>query len=190
MKKEYGVEIWKEVTGLPARHRYEVSSNGNVRYSRADDKSVRYCTISTIKGHGYSFVDIELEGFLPSGKPKKRRIYLHRLVWSVFNGEIDMTTWIKHRNDDRTDNRLDNLEAEPKNNARGYHGGEMHHAAKLSWGDIEEMKSLREAGVSYCELARRYGVAECTVRKAVIGLAWVRPEVKLERDRERAKANG
>lgn len=188
MTKENGIEVWKELTGMPTRYRYEVSNQGHVRYSRDDDKTVRYCTISTIKGHGYSFVDVELRGYRSkSGNPKKRRIYLHRLVWLVFHGAIDMTKWIKHKNDDRTDNRLDNLECLPKVQARGYHGGEMHHAAKLSWSDIEEMKSLRSAGISYCELAKRYGVAECTARKAVIGLAWVRPDMKMVRDQEQAR---
>jgi hypothetical protein len=51
--------------------------------------------------------------------------------------------------------------------------GEQHGSAKLDWPKVREVRRLRLEGVSMYALARRYGVAENTIRAIVLGRTWV-----------------
>ena len=59
-------------------------------------------------------------------------------------------------------------------NAGGYRVGETHHRAKLKDADIELIHYLREAGLSYAEIASKFddgtlGVSKSTVRDVCSG---------------------
>ncbi|CAB4161275.1 hypothetical protein UFOVP728_39 [uncultured Caudovirales phage] len=58
-------------------------------------------------------------------------------------------------------------------NARGYRIGESHHRAKLSEEDVFLILSLRAAGLSYGEIARKWDdgvtISKSTVRDICLG---------------------
>ena len=68
-----------------------VTSNGEVYSKTRKYKCTRFL-------NGYVFVTIN-----------KKDVYVHRLVWETFNGEIPKGMEIDHINTVRTDNRLENL---------------------------------------------------------------------------------
>lgn len=50
--------------------------------------------------------------------------------------------------------------------------GVEHHAAKLDPDKVREARKLHSFGWSYAALARRYGVFETPIKRAVLGLTW------------------
>lgn len=76
-----------------------VTKSGLVyRYNSKQDKLV-LCKLRSNKGY-------MLVGF---SKHKKTNVYVHRLVWETFMGEIPKGYQIDHINTIRDDNRLENL---------------------------------------------------------------------------------
>lgn len=87
-------EIWKDVPGYEGR--YEVSNIGNVRNPRKTLKK-------SVKWNGYEFV-----GLLTQRKVKLK--YVHRLVWEAFNGPISEGLEVNHKDENKLNNTLENLE--------------------------------------------------------------------------------
>lgn len=99
-------EIWKPVKGNEDTH--EVSNYGNLRSKSHNvlnrGSGYRYDIEgkplkTTQAGNGYMVVNI-----------KRSTLYVHRLVAEAFIGDIPAKMDINHKNGDRTDNRVDNLE--------------------------------------------------------------------------------
>jgi hypothetical protein len=86
------MEIWKEII-----EGYEVSNEGVINGIRKKD-------IGSVKQDGYKLVWLKGIGFK----------YVHRIVWEAFNGTIPRDKEINHKNGNKADNRLDNLELTSK----------------------------------------------------------------------------
>ena len=105
----------------------------------------------------------------------------HRLVWRHFNGPIPVGLVINHRNGDKADNRLANLEVvTPSENARHAtrilgvgrctdQNGMMNHAAKLTTDQVWAIRARRAAGERLTSIAADYGIAMQTVSKLARG---------------------
>ena len=108
-------EIWKPVLGYEGL--YEVSNYGRVKsvgrvFSvESETQCTNYFTNRiwkekfrklTIDRYGYLFVILHKTG-------KRKKHLVSRLVWSAFNGPIPAGMQINHINEDKTDNRLENL---------------------------------------------------------------------------------
>ena len=92
-------EVWVDI---PAANVYKISNMGLV-------KSMNYkCTgkeriLKPLKmKNGYLYVSLRIDG-------KTVTKSIHRLVWEAFNGPIPEGMQVNHINEDRTDNRLENL---------------------------------------------------------------------------------
>ncbi|MBW8381598.1 MAG: NUMOD4 motif-containing HNH endonuclease [Youngiibacter sp.] len=93
-----GINIWKEIPGYEGL--YLISSRGEILSLRSG--KFRKCTRS---GNGYRKIS------LSSHDHKKRQFLVHRLVAETFIGKSsDLRKQINHKNLDKTDNRLENLE--------------------------------------------------------------------------------
>lgn len=101
-------EIWKDIPDY--EERYQASSEGRIR---SVDREVRHWQggVSVIKGKvikptmsrkGYLRVQLHKEG-------KMKCFRVHRLVWMAFNGEIPDGYEVNHIDEDKTNNRLINL---------------------------------------------------------------------------------
>lgn len=94
-------EIWKDILGF--ENKYQASNFGRIKslnYHREGREEI-------LKQHktnrGYLHVILCKNG-------KSKWYFVHRLVWSAFNGEIPEGMQINHKDEDKSNNRLDNLE--------------------------------------------------------------------------------
>nr|DAE29828.1 MAG TPA: homing endonuclease [virus sp. ctqEG8] len=107
-------EIWKKVTIEPFSEYYEVSNLGRVRSVKRTVKcgknhettmNVKEKILSQQKINGYSLVHLFRNG-------KQRGFRVHRLVALAFieNERPDTMTQINHKDENKNNNRADNLE--------------------------------------------------------------------------------
>ena len=87
-------EIWKDIKGFEGR--YQVSNLGNVKNIKTNKQLYKNYN----KVNNYLFVNL--------GKHNKK--YIHRLVYETFKGFYNSKNIINHKNSNKTDNRLCNLE--------------------------------------------------------------------------------
>lgn len=86
-------EIWKDIVDFP---NYQVSNYGNVRNKKT--KKELYKNYNKV--NDYLFVNLG----------RKNKKYIHRLVYETFIGFKNKKNIINHRNSNKKDNRLENLE--------------------------------------------------------------------------------
>ena len=90
-------EIWKGIRGYIGL--YDVSNFCRIR-------SLKHGKVRILKPFK------EKDGYLHVELYKNRKgkkFYVHRLVWEAFNGAIPEGMQVNHINEDKTDNRLENL---------------------------------------------------------------------------------
>lgn len=94
------MENWRDVPGYEGK--YQVSNLGRIK-SLNYRKTGKGCILKTNKNHkGYLTINLCLNG-------KYKCFFIHRLVWLAFVGPIPEGMQINHINEDKTDNRLENL---------------------------------------------------------------------------------
>lgn len=92
-------EIWVPVLGNDA---YKASNQGNImslNYRRTGKEHImkQYCN-----SNGYCEIDLRKHGIIS-------KALVSHLVWEAFNGPIPEGMQVNHINEDKTDNRLENL---------------------------------------------------------------------------------
>lgn len=113
----------------------------------------------------------ELRGYVASGYhchklleglPSRKTFLTHRLVWQAWVGPIPKGYWINHKDGNKLNNNLSNLECDtPKHNhihardvlRRRYVSGFDHGSAVLSDLDIEAAVALSSLGWSHAKIA-------------------------------------
>ena len=94
-------EIWKNIEGYP---NYQVSNMGRVKrlstgYYRRTEKILK----PQLQNNGYLHIKL-------SQKDKTKCILVHRLVAQIFIPNHNNLPQVNHINEDKTDNRVENLE--------------------------------------------------------------------------------
>lgn len=113
-------EIWKPVLGYEG---YMVSNAGRL-------KSIprKNCLKERIIGGGKNkagYIVVSLH------KDKKSHFhYLHRLVWEAFNGPIPEGYEVNHMNEDKSDNRIENLNL-------------LTHKENINWGTSQKRRQKK-----------------------------------------------
>ena len=103
------------------------------------------------------------------GNRKVTSHYVHRFVWECLKGPIPKGMEINHINEDKTDNRLENLElVTQKENIqkRSYNKLSMEKAERIR----EEYKE-KEA-ITFAKLAAKYDCNPTTIRNVVLHKSW------------------
>lgn len=114
-------EIWKDIVGFEG---YQVSSLGRVRSFKgtirvlSPNKSSRYCQVTLFR----------------EGERHYRKI--HRLVAEAFIPNPNNLPFVNHKNEDKTDNRVENLEWCDAKYNNNYGCRIMRMASSLSGKDI------------------------------------------------------
>lgn len=94
-------EVWVPIKGFEGI--YEVSNKGNIRsLNYRHKKGYLHIMKQETTKCGYKRICLWEN---KSGKS----YYVHRLVWAAFNKDIPAGMQINHINEDKTDNRLENL---------------------------------------------------------------------------------
>lgn len=155
---------------------YSVSTGGEVRRevdSKTGSPAGRVLRQHTVRGY-------RLVWLYGDGSRKLRSV--HRVLWEAFNGEIPDGLQVNHRNGDKLDNRLENLElVTPAENTRHAidvlgrrRDGEDHSMAKVTEKDVFELRKSFAAGARSVELAERFGLSRSAVHRIVTGRTWTR----------------
>lgn len=165
-------ERWRPVPGYEGS--YEVSDRGRVRgcdrlvpyndtgrYKRWRGKILK----PGVEKWGYQHVTLFSDG-------KRRLCKVHRLVAEAFLGPCPPGLQVNHKNRNKSDNRVENLEyVTSLENIRHAHSvgpptkarGETHALAKLTPEIVKAIRDAPEGRHAASELARRYGVHVSTI---------------------------
>ena len=100
MKENNIQETWKDIPGYEGL--YKVSNTGKVKSMNYRHSDVPRILATVDNGYGYYIVILYLNSVRKSAS-------VHRLVWTAFNGPIPEGLQINHLNENKADNRLENL---------------------------------------------------------------------------------
>lgn len=151
---------WRPVFGWEAF--YEISNCGQIRSialgaRRRRRRLLRLSTSST----GYLHLCLSA---------RNRRIWkaVHRLVGETFLGTIPPRHEINHRDGNKQNNRVSNLEivTHEENYHHAVRAGLMHH--KLSDPDVRLIRQLRAAGWTSSRVAEKFGISDSHVRNITL----------------------
>lgn len=169
---------WRAVTIPPFHTACEISNNGIVRtIDRIDcfGRTRKSRILSVHKtGHGYLQVLISAE---------RKRLYalVHRLVAITFIGDPPHEGWqVNHKNGDKLDNRVENLEwvSKSENRKHAYRlglskGGESHPKATITEAQaIWVLTDYAKSGMRQCDYAEKLGVPRSTIHALIKGKTW------------------
>lgn len=148
-------EVWKDVVGYEGL--YKVSNFGNV-YSVRSDKQLKQGN-----NRGYLFVVLCTDG-------KQKLFKVHRLVAISFLTNTDNKPQVNHIDEDKTNNRLDNLEWVTAKENTNY-GSRNKRAAKSNSKKIKVIyqDNTYEYWDSTSEFAREFGIAHQHVSNVLCG---------------------
>ena len=166
---------WRPVVGFEGL--YEVSSDGRVRRSLSAPVSR-----STYPGRelnpdystGYARLSLTRDR-------KCHRLQVHRMVARAFLGEARPFAHVNHKDGDKKNNRVENLEwCSSQDNTRhawnfglcAPNSGESHGMSKLTTRDVEVIRGARARGIALSNIADVFGITESTVSHIALGKTW------------------
>lgn len=162
------IELWKTID--PAG--YAVSSLGRVSGKRKDFLK------PLINVHGYARVCLRF-GVIQKYKS------IHSLVMGAFIGPRSVGMTINHKDGNKLNNRLDNLEyvTLQDNLAHGWSGGkkrqgDSHGMRKLNSIEVGKIRQLASSGIAKRDLAKTYGVCKSQIVRIVAGRSWIHRSLK------------
>lgn len=166
--------IWKDIPGWEGL--YQVSNTGLVkRIGKKGGATVGKILSLTPNNAGYPIADLNHNG-------ARKTTRIHRLVMLAFVGECPEGMQVNHKNGNKTDNRIENLEyVTPGENTRHAHlnglvssaKGERSSNAKLKESEVREIISLlRDGEITMSEIARRYNVRLQCIQGIKYGKNW------------------
>lgn len=157
------IEEWKTIPNFPM---YEASSLGRIRsidriITRNDGKvlHLKQHILKPTKSNGYYSVNVSENNKISSVK-------VHILVAQAFLGVKSKNLDVRHKNGDKTDNRIDNLEygTRSDNMLDGYKiRGRTMYCQKLSPIQAKEIRQKYQQGKSQRQLAKEYDVSKTTI---------------------------
>lgn len=167
-------EEWRDIDGYEGR--YQVSDAGRVRSLDLISRSGRFCAGRVLKQgideQGRPRIDLKRDG-------ERRNLKVCRLVARAFIGKAPSDTECCHENGNPGDNRKTNLRwgTHQSNVDDTLRHGNRLHGVLISWSiltdeKIEAARHLRNAGLTYGQIAERLGVNRMTVWDALNGRTW------------------
>ena len=157
----------KQIPGFSA---YGIDQAGNV-YNLATERK-----ISLYSSDGY------LTARIHNDTGRRINLGVHRAVVMAWIGTIPKGYWVNHKNGQRADNRLENLEiTTPGENhrhardilKRKYLGGADSPLRKLCPESIEAIKALRNIGWTYGRIGKAFHVSGNCISYIIRGKRWV-----------------
>lgn len=165
-------EEWRPVIGMETL--YSVSSFGRIR----SDQKRGYRPAGRILKLGHSrgwYAEITLFPVKPDGTTDRHIYRVHRLVAEAFLGPCPPKYEVNHKDANKDNPRLDNLEYVTKS-------GNMKHAydlglltlpkPKLTPDDVRHIRKLLASGLTQKKISLMYGVCQTTIGLINTGRRW------------------
>lgn len=166
------IEVWKPVPKY--ENWYEVSNWGRIRRSCQGHVTFAGRILSLDLSSDYARVTL----YTRNGK-RNQHVWIHQAVAGAFLGPCPPGYQVNHRNGEKKDNTLPNLEyVTPSENqihrsrVLRKNMGETHHRAKLTEDLVREIRKAYKPGMGYRNLARDYGVSESTITHVITRRVW------------------
>ena len=148
-KNENEKETWKDIPGYEGR--YQVSNTGKVKSMSYKQSGVPGILRTSDNGSGYQRV------LLYNDNKKHREYRVHRLVWEAFMGPIPEGLQINHKDENKSNNSLENLEiVTPKQN--------VNYGTRNIRITRSKMKPVAQIDIATGEILKEYPSLRC-VRK-------------------------
>jgi len=150
------IEEWLTIRGLKGH--YQISNFGNVR--SVDRKVLGSKGLRSLKGkllvqhlrNGYAFVSVSRNG-------NQRNLMIHRAVASAFIGTIRSGQVVHHKDGDKLNNHVENLEITSKQkNTQEYYKTLGKSTGQVPLLDISKIQERVLNGEQVCEIAKEYNV--------------------------------
>ena len=134
-------EVWKDIPGYEGL--YQVSNTGKVKSMNYRRSGVPRILTPRDNGFGYQRVRI-------CNSDKKYRCHcVHRLVWEAFNGPIPEGLQINHKDENKSNNSLRNLEVvTPKQNTN--------YGTRNIRDALHKMKPIAQIDIATGEILKEY----------------------------------
>jgi hypothetical protein len=167
-------EVWKDVKGYEGR--YRISSHGRVWSVKRKDALGRTVGGKYLRQH-FSSVKYPMLA-LRDGKETKY-FQTHKLVAENFLGPCPEGFIVHHKNSNKEDNRVENLEyvSRSENSQRAYddgsnsYRGTKHGFSKLNEFQVRVIRRLT-GDLGYVETSRVFGLSHMTVANIRKGISW------------------
>jgi len=163
------VEYWKDLVDY--ENNYCISNYGNIESKRTG------LYIKPMNVNGYRWVKLSLNG-------KVNSHYIHILVARTFIGKRPKNKEINHKDGDKWNCRLDNLEyvTQSENTIHALKNnliptGELHHQSKLKFKDVLFIRKNFVSGkkkhkFGLNNLSKMFGVCPSTIHRALTKRTW------------------
>ncbi len=168
------VETWRPIPGFEDTHL--VSDQGRVRRGKSRGGHPVNIILKPYLEHGRYY-----RVALNRGKNSPKYFYVHRLVAAAFLGPCPKEQEVNHKNGDKKQNHLANLEYTTKSgNMQHAHDiglfpdGIQHHSSKITEDDVRYLRLLCTEGVAQKGLADRFGISISQVNDIIHRHYWKR----------------
>ena len=172
------METWKALSRNP---NYEISSEGRIR-EKARPVFNRGRVYAKAPRNIEPFIDQDGYAFVVLRKPigtGSEKIFVHRLVMEVFEGECPDGMTVDHIDRVRTNNAFSNLRYATKaeqteNRDLSRISGERSRFSKLTEADVGEIRKMIELGFEDSIIASRFNVSAGAIRNIRKGKSWAK----------------
>jgi hypothetical protein len=165
----------KDIPGYEGR--YAVTKDGKIwSHSKSGGTKNGKWLKNSDHYKGYSIVT------LADKNGKRKGVFVHRAVAITFIPNPCFLKEINHKNADKKDNRVSNLEWSSrldnmrhayKNNLVHILSGEKHGNAKLTWKKVREIRNIYIKGVTkQRDLAKKYSITQRVIWGIVNNVSW------------------
>ncbi len=108
---------------------------------------------------------------------KRKRLYIHRIIYAKYVGSLDEDLVINHKNGIKHDNRVENLElvTVKENNIHRFRvlkSKPVIGNAKIDKQIADEIRRERETGKPYSFLVKKYGICKGSISAIVNNKIW------------------
>lgn len=111
-------------------------------------------------------------------KGGRKGILVHRLILLAFVGECPPGMQVRHKDDDKNNNAIENLSygtCQQNRHDCYYNGKAKTPGAKLTWDDVVQIREMAANGVRQARMVERFAISSAHVSNIIAGKTWKYP---------------